>query len=66
MEIYLVLGIAVLIYTLVTLFINSKCWNPEDEKCQCEECKNLCQYPSRNIAQSVLSVSSRIDIIERQ
>lgn len=64
MEVYIIVGMAVLIYTFVTLLLNSECWNPEHQKCQCEECKSLCSG-NRAITPSVLSVSSRIDVIER-
>lgn len=63
MEIYIIVGMAVLIYTFVTLLLNSDCWNTEHQKCSCEECRSPCQY--RAITPSVLSVSSRIDVIVR-
>jgi hypothetical protein len=63
MEIYIIVGMAVLIYTFVTLLLNSDCWSADHQKCQCEECRSLCQY--RAVTPSVLSVSSRIDVIER-
>ncbi|KAF9814458.1 hypothetical protein SFRURICE_000185 [Spodoptera frugiperda] len=44
---------AVLIYTFVTLLLNSECWNPEHQKCQCEECKSLCSV-NRTITPSVI------------
>lgn len=63
MEIYIIIGMAVLIYSFITILYNSKCWSQEHQKCQCEECKSLCQY--RAITPSVLSVSSKIDVITR-
>lgn len=63
MEIYIIVGMAVLIYTFVALLLNSECWNTDHQKCQCEECKSLCL--NRTITPSVLSVSSRIEFIER-
>lgn len=64
MEIYLILGMAVLIYSFVTLLLNSECWKQADDKCRCEECMNLCQS-TQTIAPSVMSVSSRIDVFEQ-
>lgn len=64
MEVYIIVGMAVLIYTFVTLLLNSECWKPEQHKCQCEECKSLCGA-ARTITPSVMSVSSRIDVITR-
>lgn len=63
MEVYIIVGMAVLIYTFATILLNSECWNPEHQKCQCEECKSLCA--ARTITPSVKSVSSRIDVITR-
>ncbi|XP_037302270.1 uncharacterized protein LOC119192560, partial [Manduca sexta] len=58
MEIYVIVGMGVLIYALVTILLNCECWNPDNQKCQCEECKSLFQGA---VTPSVLSVSSRID-----
>lgn len=63
MEVYIIIGMAVLIYTFVSLLWNSECWKPE-QKCRCEECKSLCGA-GRTITPSVMSVSSRIDVITR-
>lgn len=64
MEIYLVLGMAVLIYSFVALLLNSECWKQADDKCRCEECLSLCPT-DKNVAPSVESISSRIDVLER-
>ncbi|PZC80325.1 hypothetical protein B5X24_HaOG214842 [Helicoverpa armigera] len=53
MEVYIIVGMAVLIYTFVTLLLNSECWNPEHQKCQCEECKSLCSA-TRALTPSVI------------
>lgn len=59
MEIYIIIGMAVLIYTFVTVLLNCECWNPENQKCQCEECRGLFQ----GAVTPVLSVSARLDLI---
>lgn len=60
MEVYLIVGMAVMIYTLVTVLLNCECWNPEFQKCACDECKCLCR--SAKGKSSVFSLSSQVDV----
>lgn len=65
MEVYLIMGMAVLIYSFVALFRNSDYWNPEfHQKCRCEKCGSLCQNANGAKTPFVLSVSSYINDIE--
>ncbi|GBP49712.1 hypothetical protein EVAR_33466_1 [Eumeta japonica] len=68
MEIYIILGMAVLIYTLVTLLLNSDCWNPDEfQKCRCEECRSLCSSAAgRALSPPVLGASCVVcAVVER-
>lgn len=62
MEVYIIMGMAILIYTFVSVLINSECWSKKEQRCKCEECASLC-HSFATLAPPA-TVSSRIDIVE--
>ncbi|CAG4960470.1 unnamed protein product [Colias eurytheme] len=58
MDVYIVLGLAVMMYIMVMLLVNSDLWKEMDNDCHCDDCRTVCHCP----VPSVRSVSSKIDI----
>ncbi|KPJ14703.1 hypothetical protein RR48_06877 [Papilio machaon] len=64
MEFYLVIGLAVLLYSFIAFLLNLKVCGPQGEKCQCEECEEL--YQKTKKTKTVPTLSFRVDTIKEE
>lgn len=67
MELYLVLGFAVLLYSFIAFLLNLKVCEPLGEKCQCEECEECEElFQKTKKTKTVPTLSFRVETIKEE